>query len=739
MKKIVLSLSIIPCFLSAQNSYFNTINSSKLKSLEELRQIKPSKYSATQVDYQSLEGFLSQLKDQGDNHTQEEIISLPSPDGKIARFKIWKSSVMEAPLQEKYPEIQTFTGQGIDDKYATIKLDMTPLGFHAMVWSAVTGTYLINPYTPNSKENYISYFKNDLEATEIFSCNTPSEAKGPSKDVVFNRSTGSEIRSFRIAYACTGEYARAATGLAAPTVAQTLAKIVTSNNRINGVYEQEFASRLILVANNDLIVFVDPATDPFNGNGNGGVLIGESQTVITQKIGSANYDIGHTFSTGGGGLAGLGVVCISSQKASGITGRNNPVGDGYDIDYVAHEIGHQFGCNHTFNADTGSCNTNGVDTTNAEPGSGITIMAYAGICGYINNVALNSIANFHPVSYLEATNNITNSFNCKITTSVNNIAPVANAGADYTIPLSTPFKLTGSATDADNDPLTYSWEQNDVGAAFSDWNLPVGNAPIFTPLSPVTTPVRYLPKLANVISNTVTIGEIKPSYARTMKFVLTARDNKAGCGGLANDEMNINVVNNGGAFTVTSHTTNVLEHRGSNMNVTWNVSGTTNAPINCANVSILLSTDGGLTFPHVLSTSTPNDGSQAVLIPVATPLSTTARVMVVSNGNIFYNVNSTNFTILETLQTSETSNTNNGIRIFPNPSSGDLNIKIDNINSDVEISLVDMSGKLVFASKDKTTTASFDKQYKLGHLSSGTYLVTIKNNSKTTIVKWIKK
>ncbi len=229
------------------------------------------------------------------------------------------------------------------------------------------------------------------------------------------------------------------------------------------MYEQEVASRLILVDNETSIIFTDPATDPFNGNNSAGTLINESQTQITTLIGTANFDIGHTFSTGGGGLAGLGVICNNSQKARGITGSPNPVGDPYDIDYVAHEVGHQFGGPHTFNATTVNCGGSNRSAANAvEPGSGITIMAYAGICGTVNNLANNSIPIFHTRSFESITTKV-QSTACQVTTPSSNTAPVVNAGSDYTIPKGTPFKLTGSATDAENDPLTFCWEQNDSG------------------------------------------------------------------------------------------------------------------------------------------------------------------------------------------------------------------------------------------------------------------------------------
>ncbi|WP_276835676.1 reprolysin-like metallopeptidase, partial [Chryseobacterium cucumeris] len=338
----------------------------------------------------------------------------------------------------------------------------------------------IDPYAKQDVSNYIIYKKSDLIDKKQRGCsskeeNFKSEKRNVQKTVV--PSIGSQIRIFRLAVACTGEYAVAATGSASPTVAQTLSAIVTTVNRVNGVYEQEVAVRLILIPTESNIIFVSAANDPFTGNDDADILIDESQTVIDSIIGTANYDIGHTFSTGGGGLAGSG-ICDSSYKANGITGSSNPVGDPYDIDYVAHEMGHQFGAPHTFNATTGSCGGGNREASHAvEPGSGITIMAYAGICGSTNNLASNSIPIFHTNSFQSITSEV-QSLTCQVTTSVANTAPTVNAGNDYTIPKGTPFKLIGSATDTENNPLTYCWEQNDVGPA-GDWTAPTLNAPLF--------------------------------------------------------------------------------------------------------------------------------------------------------------------------------------------------------------------------------------------------------------------
>ena len=450
------------------------------------REIIPERYKTYQVDLLALQELLSKAPHEKSTPVEHSsiIINLPMPDGAIQQFKLTESPVMDDALQFSYPNIRTYNIRGIDDKYASGKLDLTEYGFHGMIRSPY-GDVFIDPYCRGNVNEYISYYTTDFTKPqhERSICegvlpnleNNSLEFKPLSPTAIC---AGATLRTYRLAVACTGEYARAAcgTGTNTPTTAQILAKVVTTVNRVDGVYETEVAVKLVLVNTTTLVLFGDPSTDPFNGNNNGSTLIGESQSVISSTIGTANYDIGHTFSTGGGGLAGLGVVCSSSQKARGITGSPSPVGDPYDIDYVAHEMGHQFSGNHTFNGNGGSCAGNRNAATAVEPGSGVTIMAYAGICSS-QNIANNSIAYFHGISYDEITNfiNSGNGNSCPVATSTGNNPPSVSAGSNYTIPKSTPFQLTGSATDPDGDALIYQWEEVDKGSSAGNWNS--GNKP----------------------------------------------------------------------------------------------------------------------------------------------------------------------------------------------------------------------------------------------------------------------
>lgn len=734
-------LFILAISLGKAQDFFTSINPNSIKVDRDKRTVQPEKFLTYQLDVNGIKTYFNSVPELKDNDSKEkgQIIILPMPDGSKAKFKIWKSSVMADELAKQFPQIITFTGQGIDDKYATVKLDFTELGFHAQIKSVVTGDLYIDPYAKNNITNYIVYRKNDLINTKDRSCGLKDdfiqEEKTGTTEKTVTPSVGDQIRIFRLVVACTGEYAIAATGSTTPTVAQTLSAIATSVNRVNGVYEQEVAVRLVLIANETSVIFTNPATDPFTGNNNASTLITESQTNIESIIGSANYDIGHTFSTGGGGLAGLGVICSNTSKARGITGSPNPVGDPYDIDYVAHEIGHQFGGPHSFNATTGSCAGGNRSAANAvEPGSGVTIMAYAGICGSTNNLANNSIATFHTKSFQSITSTVL-SKTCQVTTPVGNTAPVVNAGNDYTIPVNTPFKLTGSATDAQSNPLTYSWEQNDIGPG-GDWNAPTGNAPLFRSYLPVTVPHRYFPKLADVLSNSITKGEVWPTYARTLEFRLTVRDNSAGCAGVANDDAIITVDGNSGPFRVTAPATAVSWNGNTTQTITWDVANTTAAPVSCANVSILLSTDGGLTYPTTIIASTPNDGSEVITIPNVNTAQ--ARIMVASVGNVFYHVNPVNFTIIQTLGVNEVTKDNDAFVVYPNPSKGILNIKFKGKSEIHDISIYDLSGRLVFRSLNNSVNNEKVATYHLENLTKGEYVITIKSKNVDKTVKWIR-
>jgi hypothetical protein len=566
------------------------------------------------------------------------IFSLPTPDGDYMRFEAIESPIWEPGFELTMPDTMTYMGQCLDDPTAHIRFDWTPAGFHASVLSA-DGAWFVDPYWQGDTTTYSAYYKRDFRANaNDFKCLV--EASGeltettPSADKIVN---GATLRSYRLACAATVEY----TAFHGGTAALGQAAIVTAINRVNQVYEAEVALRMNLVANNINLVYVT-APDPYTNN-SGPTMLGENQTNVNTVIGTANYDIGHVFSTGGGGIAQLNSPC-TANKAQGVTGSPSPTGDPFWIDYVAHEMGHQWGGNHTFNGTGGNCSgANRNAATAYEIGSGSTIQAYAGICPP-DDLQSNSDAYFHSLSLDEIVANITSGSGstCDVPTATGNTPPTVNAGADYTIPIGTPFTVTASGSDANGDTLTYCWEQRDLGAAQALSAADNGTSPIFRSYNPTTSPSRTFPRLSDIITNTTTNFEKYPAQNRTLDLRVVARDNRAGGGGIGSDDMVIDVTTSAGPFAVTTPNTAVTWNT-SPQNVTWVTANTTNAPVNTANVNILLSTDGGLTFPTILLANTPNDGSQSVALPTVN--STQCRIKVEAAGNIYWDMSNTNFTI----------------------------------------------------------------------------------------------
>ena len=590
------------------------------------------------------------------------LLELPHPDGRLVLFRVVESPVMAPELAARFPEVRTFRGEGVDDPTASVRFDVSPRGFSAMVLSA-SGAWYVDPWTRGNAEFVAAYHRRDAvrDAQSTFRCEGPAARPGvpPSAFRVVRSeagaadlprlSVGGTLRTYRLALATTGEYSAFFGG----TTALVHAELVAAVNRVVGIYERELSVRMTLVPSNDSLIFLNAATDGYS-NDDGGAMLGQNQSMCDSVIGNASYDVGHVFSTGGGGVAYLGVVCTPGWKAGGVTGSGNPTGDAFWVDYVAHEMGHQFGANHTFDSRVSSCGGgNRNDPTAYEPGSGSTIMAYAGICGS-ENLQLNSDPYFHAASFDEIVAYISDTSSgqggsCPTTASTGNSAPAVAAGADYAIPARTPFALTGSATDPEGDALTFGWEQLDLAATGTGTNGPPlvddGSRPIFRSFSPTTSPTRVFPKLSDVLAGTATYGETLPTTTRTLTFRLTVRDNRAGGGGVDSDTTVLSVTNTGSAFSVTAPATAVSWPAGSTQTVTWNVAGTTGAPISCANVAIALSTDGGLTFPATLLDSTPNDGSQAVTLPATPTPGASARLKVGCVGNVFFAISRPSFTI----------------------------------------------------------------------------------------------
>jgi subtilisin-like proprotein convertase family protein len=642
MKKFLQTLFLI---LIVQLT-FGQSNLWKQTTLERIKQLPtfdranmPLHYKLYNLDYDLLKSTLAQspLSSNVVTTGSNTIIEVPNADGVLQHFKMYESTFMESGLQAKFPAIKSYIGQGVEDATASITVSSTLFGIHIMVLSGAQQTLYIDTYTKNL-ENYIVYERDSIKRSNTFQClneDTDVPVAGRMESNLDGKLLVNDgiLRQYRLAMACTIEYAAFhvnAAGLNAGTLDQKKAAVQSAMNvtmtRVNGLYLRDMSLIMNFIANNDLIIFID--SDNFSNN-DAGTLINESQTVIDAVIGTANYDIGHTVSTGGGGVAQLQSPC-SNSKARGITGSPSPVGDPYDIDFVAHEMGHQFGGTHTFN---NSCGNNRSSSTAVEPGSGSTIMAYAGICA--PDVQSNSDAHFHAVSIAQMSAFVLAGGNCAVATPNGNFAPVVVAGPSYSIPNGTAFILKGSATDANGDALTFCWEQTNNQVSTQPPVATSLTGPNFRSNIPTTSPNRYMPAFASVLlGNLAPTWEVIPNVARTMSFALTVRDNRMPNGGQTN-RGNMNVTFTGdGAFAITSPSANNTSwNLGSTQTITWNVANTTAAPVLTANVKISYSTNGGATFTTLIA-STPNDGSETITVP--NTLSTTGRIMIEAIDNIYY-------------------------------------------------------------------------------------------------------
>tara|TARA_B100000787_G_C16199245_1_gene303612 strand:+ start:4880 stop:8137 length:3258 start_codon:yes stop_codon:yes gene_type:complete len=652
------------------------------------------------------------------------IIELPTKDG-IQKFSIKEASSLSEGLAQNFPMIKSYVAQGIDNPSASARFSFGTDGFHAVIFYTGSSTFYIDPYTKNYN-SYIAYSRSSLpQRDQEFSCEVTEQIDTEKVVNSFQRNADDGIlRTFRLALVCSGEYAQfhlndqgvSSSATDAVKKAAVLSAMNTSMTRINGVYERDLGVRMEIVDDNDQVIFLDAATDGIT-DGNAGTMISQVQTICDNTIGSANYDIGHVFSIGGAGLAGLGVVCVTGQKARGVTGIGSPVGDPYDIDYVSHEMGHQFGANHTQN---NPCNSN--SSTAVEPGSASTIMGYAGIC--TPNVQSNSDDYFHSVNITEMWNKIQSSASCGVETSTGNTAPEITEGTDYTIPKSTPFVLRGVASDIDTDDvLSYNWEQTDNEAATMPPSSGSTSGPSFRSKSSTVSPDRYMPALATIIAGNIgSTWEVLPSVARDLNFSLVVRDNAVGGGNSARDDVKVTTVDIT-PFTVEGPSTSTEWLVGSTQTITWVVGSTNVAPVNSTNVNILLSTDGGTTFSITLVSNTSNDGTESVVIP--NNITSTARIMVEAADNIFYNVNSTNFTISSSTPTFIATNTTGTVALCnTGTTDATYDISLDFINGFSEMVSFSSTGEPAGSSVNFSPTSIN---------SNGTVTMTVSNLNGVTV------
>ena len=606
------------------------------------------------LDRQALAEMLATIQGE-DSQAAEIVMTLPLPDGRFSRFAVAEASVMAAELAAKYPNIKTYRGQGLDDPTATARFSLTSRGFHGMIISS-SGTYYINPDKQTGTEDYISFSKQQrqLSSSQPLQCLVESNMSPINKQRTLGLakiSGGDRIRTYEIAIATTGEYAQAQGD---GTVEGTLESVGIALTRINGIFERDVAVQFELVRDNDEIIFTDPAKDPYD-NADPFALLDQNQTTLDNIIGTSNYDIGHVLSTAFGGVAALASTCDRTSKAAGTSGIGGTSDeDIFFVDILAHEIGHQFAANHTFNGNTGACTVgrfgdgNRNEDTAYEPGSGTTIMSYAGICDG-QNVQPNSDDYFHGISLEEIITFIDDDGDrCDTLGSRRNTLPIVaasnTASRVFSIPKDTPFMLTGVGSDVDNDTLTYTWEQFDLGSPGILDELD-RDGPLFRSFPPTNSPSRVFPSIAQVIdpdsvAESVKRWEVIPGTTRDLTFRLTARDNR---GGINQDTLTLKVSGGRGPFQVLEPNL-LLRWTGlETETVRWRESGTRSSPINCDNVNIRLSVDGGFTYPFSVLNNTENDGREDITVPNVD--TEEARIKVECANNVFFDISDRDFII----------------------------------------------------------------------------------------------
>lgn len=641
MKKIILALSVISGSLLYAQNYWKKAESTALSGKQQ--------YNTYQLDLQSLRNYLAQSSTaKGSQAT----LVIPTLEGKLETFYIKSLPVVAPSLATRY-QLESYYGVSTENPHRTVRFSVSPYNFQSMIMEGNKMQFIDPERT--TKDLYIVKEKsNKIHSGKAFECTTNESVeeqnqikalyKKASSQKLSNSytpfSSDQKYRTLRLAVSVTGEYTQYFGG-----TAQALAQINATLTRVNGVFEKDMATHFTLV-DAPQVIFDDPLTDPYSDadDGTGGAWTLELQNTLTRMVGDDNYDIGHLFgASGGGGNAGcIGCICTNPRvNAAGyVTGVGKgsaytspadevPHGDTFDIDYVAHEIGHQMGANHTF--------SHGIENTGAqvEPGSGSTIMGYAGITYY--NVQNNSDAYFS-IASIRQMQNVLTSKSCDIETAVANTPPQIAALNQYTIPKGTAFVLSANVTDAENDPLTYTWEQeNSATTAVTRVSPTRTNGANFRSIAPGESPTRYFPKLTHVMNGELTKvsdWETVSNVARTMQFTLTVRDNHPTVDqqqvGIASQTITVGA---DGPFVVKNR--NTVYTDGSQA-ITWDVANTDQSPYNVANVKIDYTTDKGANWT-TLAESTPNDGSENITLPTDL-IGQNIQIRISAIDNVFYAV-----------------------------------------------------------------------------------------------------
>lgn len=647
-------------------------------------------YTVFSLDQNAMKSFLFGLST---DPAKAQTILIPTPDRQYKSFHIWKTPLLEEPLASQHPEIQTFTAVSDEDPNVTAKVTYNIFGFNALIYNG-SNTFFIEGYNQDADGYYVAYYKRESyskvptgpcllnETTAGVPAGNGSATEVNTGDETIGAKVHGSVRHhYRLALSCTGEYAHNV--MTNPTVSGVLNIMVATVNNINGYYEREFSVSMTLIGTNALIIYTDPTTDPYSCNNNLNCLIDEVNTNITNVIGNSAYDIGHILCTAGGGLAQLSAVC-GGGKARGTSSS----GGATDIHVPLHEMGHQFGSNHTFSAGTGGCQGNGNENTAYEPGAGISTMSYSGLCDP-NNVGSPEDDYFHVSSLKEIDNFITGQgSSCGTSETAQNVISIPAITDTFYIPKNTPFELTAPIVAAPQDgaSVLYNWEQWDLGnfEGTEAQNANATSGPLFRSYYPTTSRIRSYPEYTNINSGAygdgaVPVGQRITKAVRPINFKLTVRSIYQGWGTYEFMDNTVVMASDAAVtnFRCTAPSSNQTWNPNETKTVTWTMGGSpgaSNDSVKCKWVNIYLSKDNGATFPYLLVANAPNTGSYTVTVP-ANVNTTQGRIKVKGAGNVFYDIGKGQLTITgdSTLGVNTVNLTNNFV-IYPNPASTQITI-----------------------------------------------------------------
>ena len=651
MKYFFFSLSLFVSFtFFAQNPYWEKLPSG-LKARKATDKRMPDKFDAYKLNLKEIKRVLKKAPLRTGKKPAATVL-LPGENQKLYSYKIYQSGTLSRELREAYPELVTYRIFSADGKEQGSLL-LTGWGIYAEIFRTGKQALIIQP-SDIRQSTYMIYNKKALKSGG-FEC-LVEDAVQKEEYSLKNASPQAKIaddilKRYRFAIATTGEYSQyhiqlaINDGIIDDTATDdekkqvVLAAVTAAVDRLNTIYERDLSIQLSLVPNETNVIFLDPDTDPYN-NDDLVSMVEKNTSVLNNYIGTDNYDGGHLFTTNnGGGLSYVGIICNDDYKGGSATGSANPIGDPYVVDFVAHEVGHSFNANHTF---ANKCGGQRNLATSIEPGSGSTIMAYAGVCA--PNVQVFSDDYFHSISLKEIGNYVAWYGRCYEEINIGNTAPVVSV-TDYSnkyIPKSTPFMLTASATDNEGDFLTYCWEETDplTDDSIDSYTPDANNAtgPMFRSYWGTSRQSRYFPSIKNILDNTYANDwEVLPAVSRYLNFDVTVRDNHPGGGQSPYKSISLQVDDTVGPFRVTSQGDDETWLPGETKTVTWDVAGTTGGDVACSTVDILLSTDFGKTFFYVLAENVPNDGSQTITVPDDV-VATSAYLMVKGHNRYFFDL-----------------------------------------------------------------------------------------------------